>query len=75
MNNVYATAGVFSAPVNPLFLQSALCALSKTQLMRLPDTPAFNTWPETSKSLVLEEIRVRTDGMGRRVPPANPLAA
>ena len=75
MNNASASAAIFGAPVNPLFLQSALCALSHKQLLRITDTPAFASWPETSKSLLLEEIRTRSQEPRGHLPPADPLAA
>lgn len=64
-----------AAPVNPLFFQSALCALSNEQLFRIPDTPAFAVWPESSKMLVLEEMETRTCGPRPLAPPADPIAA
>ena len=65
----------FAAPVNPLFFQSALRALSFKQLTRITDTPAFSSWPESTQVLILEEIRVRNLGPRGLTPPVDPIAA
>lgn len=61
MNKPHTMASILAAPMNPLLLQSALTALSKTQLLRIMDTPAFSIWQENNKMLLFEEIKVRND--------------
>lgn len=61
--------------MNPLFLQSALCALSHKQLLRIIDTPDFDAWSETAKALILGEIDARSKNVKGLLPPANPVAA